>query len=396
MTNQNTIEEKKNRAANDSAKESRDIKKGIIEGRYGHESAEKIRKRAKKILLFFTFLISSWIISSSASAFSTYPFGIVFISAAWSNYVAVGMGVLLSYLFSDMESAYLFAYITVAAVRVIMIFAPMPVAERELQSVESGDGTKRDAIEGNADKKRGLFGSVLSLYNIEADKRDAYSKEISRQRDIFSILFSAVGGFVAGLFDLIANDFSFYSLYGCLFMTFACPLFAYLLSGGIRQSDEVSNFRFNLGVGACVGLLIFASDDKMLFGMMMTPIISMAALLFACDRKGIAFGLTAGALIGLVFSAPYIPLFLICAIIYCMLIKIKNKPECRADVKFAVDAYRAKVIDYTNEGMCIEVTGDPSKIDAFIKLMIPFGVIEMCRTGIVALERGTSTLLDKE
>ncbi len=79
-----------------------------------------------------------------------------------------------------------------------------------------------------------------------------------------------------------------------------------------------------------------------------------------------------------------------------MLIKIKNTPECRADIQFAVDAYRAKVVDYTSEGMCIEVTGDPSKIDAFIKLMIPFGVVEMCRTGIVALERGSSTLLGKE
>jgi acetolactate synthase-1/3 small subunit len=79
-----------------------------------------------------------------------------------------------------------------------------------------------------------------------------------------------------------------------------------------------------------------------------------------------------------------------------MLVKIENKPENRADIHFAVDAYRAKVIDYTNEGMCIEVTGDPSKIDAFIKLMIPFGIIEMCRTGIVALDRGASTLLSKE
>ena len=79
-----------------------------------------------------------------------------------------------------------------------------------------------------------------------------------------------------------------------------------------------------------------------------------------------------------------------------MLVKIENKPENRADIHFAVDAYRAKVIDYTNEGMCIEVTGDPSKIDAFIKLMIPFGIIEMCRTGIVALDRGTSSLLSKE
>ncbi len=79
-----------------------------------------------------------------------------------------------------------------------------------------------------------------------------------------------------------------------------------------------------------------------------------------------------------------------------MLVKIENRPENRADIHFAVDAYRAKVVDYTNEGMCIEVTGDPSKIDAFIKLMIPFGIIEMCRTGIVALERGTGTLLEKE
>ena len=76
-----------------------------------------------------------------------------------------------------------------------------------------------------------------------------------------------------------------------------------------------------------------------------------------------------------------------------MLIKVKNSPEQRSDVLAAVDVYRAKVIDYTSDEMCIEITGEPSKIDAFVKLMIPFGVIEMCRTGIVALERGNNTLL---
>lgn len=78
-----------------------------------------------------------------------------------------------------------------------------------------------------------------------------------------------------------------------------------------------------------------------------------------------------------------------------MLIKVKNSPEQRSDVLAAVDVYRAKVIDYTSDEMCIEITGEPSKIDAFVKLMIPFGVIEMCRTGIVALERGNNTLLGK-
>ncbi len=78
-----------------------------------------------------------------------------------------------------------------------------------------------------------------------------------------------------------------------------------------------------------------------------------------------------------------------------MLIKVENKAENRSDIMTAVDVFRASVIDYSTEGMCIEVTGSPSKIDAFVKLMQPFGILEMCRTGIVALDRGTTTLLNK-
>ncbi len=78
-----------------------------------------------------------------------------------------------------------------------------------------------------------------------------------------------------------------------------------------------------------------------------------------------------------------------------MLIKVKHTSGSRTEIMTAVDVFRAKVIDYTPEEMCIEVTGDPSKIDAFITLMKPFGILEMCRTGIVALERGSLTLLTK-
>ena len=78
-----------------------------------------------------------------------------------------------------------------------------------------------------------------------------------------------------------------------------------------------------------------------------------------------------------------------------MLIKVKNDRETRSDVLDATNVYRAKVIDYTATELCIELTGDPSKIDAFIRLMEPYGILEMCRTGIVALERGAETLLNK-
>ncbi|MBQ9728576.1 MAG: acetolactate synthase small subunit [Clostridia bacterium] len=76
-----------------------------------------------------------------------------------------------------------------------------------------------------------------------------------------------------------------------------------------------------------------------------------------------------------------------------ILIKVKNDTVSRNDVMAAVEVFRASVIDYSPESMCIEVTGNPSKIDAFVKLMEPFGILEMCRTGIVALERGANMLL---
>ena len=78
-----------------------------------------------------------------------------------------------------------------------------------------------------------------------------------------------------------------------------------------------------------------------------------------------------------------------------MLIKVKNSSENRSEIMTAVDVFRASVIDYFVDEMCIEVTGSPSKIDAFVKLMEPFGILEMCRTGIVALDRGAVTLFSK-
>lgn len=79
-----------------------------------------------------------------------------------------------------------------------------------------------------------------------------------------------------------------------------------------------------------------------------------------------------------------------------MLLKVKNTPENRQEIMSVVDIFRSKIIDYSVDALCIEVTGEPSKVDAFVAIMKPFGIIELCRTGIVALERGSSSLLARE
>ena len=71
-----------------------------------------------------------------------------------------------------------------------------------------------------------------------------------------------------------------------------------------------------------------------------------------------------------------------------LLIKVRNNSEIRQDVMTAVEIYRSKIVDYSPEALTIEITGETNKINAFIELVKPYGIMEMCRTGIVAVERG--------
>lgn len=75
-----------------------------------------------------------------------------------------------------------------------------------------------------------------------------------------------------------------------------------------------------------------------------------------------------------------------------LLIKVRNTAESRQDIMTAVEIFRSKVVDYSPTALCCELTGESSKLDAFIELMKQYGIIEMCRTGVVALERGENCL----
>ncbi|HAJ96297.1 MAG TPA: acetolactate synthase small subunit [Ruminococcus sp.] len=74
------------------------------------------------------------------------------------------------------------------------------------------------------------------------------------------------------------------------------------------------------------------------------------------------------------------------------LIKLRNCPETRQEVLSAVDIFRSKIVDFSPNTLCVEITGETSKIEAFIALVEPLGILEMCRTGVVAIERGCSYL----
>ncbi|MDP3450776.1 MAG: acetolactate synthase small subunit [Anaerolineaceae bacterium] len=76
------------------------------------------------------------------------------------------------------------------------------------------------------------------------------------------------------------------------------------------------------------------------------------------------------------------------------MVKINATPENRAAIMQLAEVFRARVVDVTNNSLIIEITGDEEKIDGFVDVLRPYGIIEMVRTGIIAMERGTSTLIN--
>lgn len=73
-----------------------------------------------------------------------------------------------------------------------------------------------------------------------------------------------------------------------------------------------------------------------------------------------------------------------------MMVKIEADQKTRLDVMQIVNTFRAKIVDVNPKTMVIEVTGNESKIDAMLELLIPFGVKEVVRTGLVAMSRRNS------
>jgi acetolactate synthase-1/3 small subunit len=70
------------------------------------------------------------------------------------------------------------------------------------------------------------------------------------------------------------------------------------------------------------------------------------------------------------------------------LIKVRGKGDDRAEALRLADIFRAKVIDTSHESFVFELTGASSKIDQFVALMRPIGLVELSRTGVLSLTRG--------
>ena len=72
-----------------------------------------------------------------------------------------------------------------------------------------------------------------------------------------------------------------------------------------------------------------------------------------------------------------------------VMIKVAAKPEQRQGIMSVADVFRAKVVDVSRESLIIEMTGNRSKLDAFISLISDYEILELARTGVTGLSSGS-------
>ena len=75
-----------------------------------------------------------------------------------------------------------------------------------------------------------------------------------------------------------------------------------------------------------------------------------------------------------------------------MLVKIEAKANERQSILTVCDIFRAKVVDVGTDTIMVEMTGNQAKIDAFIKLMEDYNIVEFVKTGVTGLARGNQVL----
>jgi acetolactate synthase-1/3 small subunit len=77
------------------------------------------------------------------------------------------------------------------------------------------------------------------------------------------------------------------------------------------------------------------------------------------------------------------------------LIKVKTDSTNRSQVLEAVDLFRGRVIDVVSDALIIEITGEASKCQAFVKVLEPFGIKELVQSGVLAMGRGSKSISEK-
>ena len=185
-----------------------------VRGHLSQKSEREVRERLRGFVVFLLTAAATWLLSRAELFFGVYPLSIALCCSSRKYLPAVFTGVLLA-AFGGLPIIYAYTCLAVLLMRILLTLVPLIFSE---------------SFNGKGEKERALI--LRNERAVELSRDDGESGELAGLRRLFceelylKVIVAAVGGMICGLFLLIQNDFSIYSLCSALILTFATPFFA--------------------------------------------------------------------------------------------------------------------------------------------------------------------------
>jgi len=298
-----------------------------ITARLSHKDEWEVRDRISKTVGFVTAAVITYALGGVQLFFNTYPVCIALACSDRRMLAPIAAGAVALIVSGGLPPLYTFACVSVILIRALAAILPFVTSELGAKKEEPPLPTPLKVNE-VSHKKSSFFAASRESSGATAAKTNktdddgqtiAYIRSLFCEKLSIKLLCAAIGALLCGVFILIQNNFSFYSLYGTLFMTAACPILTLAFCGYFGEKRLCTQPRAFIAFMSIAPLCVVFALNKTVIGMPMAPFLAMLLTLYISSKKGMIWGVGAALVCGLAFNFTYIPLLAFCALIFCII-----------------------------------------------------------------------------
>ena len=228
--------------------------------------------------------LCAYLFGSCRLLFGTSPLGLAFLCASPKKILWIFVGLAVSaFTLPENMLIYIFAYATAVTVRILA---------RLLVDIPAADGSGRGGAIGEIKRRSGAV-FTESIY--------------------LRMATGATAAFIIGIFQMIATDFEYYSLFGAIFSMLCVPAAVFVYAGAFEENESDARFR-QVAIGALLVSVTFALRELYIIGISAGAFFAFFITLCVCRQSGLWRGILLGLLAGLAYSPEYAPMFALAGI----------------------------------------------------------------------------------
>ncbi len=285
-----------------------------VRDKLAEKGEREVRERLKRVVYFALTVAVTYFLSISELPFSAFPFSLALACSTRNHLPAVGIGILLATL-GGLPEVYGFTCVALLFVRVLIALLPVIFSEPLIGKASKEKRIipyKQDALDERAEDGREQNYISLGFSRLFCEK--LYVK----------VLCALSAGLLCGVFLLIADDFSIYSLCTTLILCLAVPIAVLALGGVFGEAEYKRGWYTTVSLAVIILFSVYGSGGLKVLGMPMAPCLAMLITLYVCAGKGIIWGCGAALLCGVAFEPSYAPLLVLSAVIFCLVSAVKR------------------------------------------------------------------------